>query len=647
MNPTPKYLADRQVDTRSNSSGRGQSLGYFVLREGDPDGNIIYDRFDQGGTFKGAVRGVPQNADAIDQATWEQTFAFNKAAQGNNQGARDGGQSEGIKSETINGGVYEIGSKAHTQALASNQAPQPTQNTQQNTQTATVAQPQQSGQGYTVQAGDTINAIAAKMGVAPSAITGYRSGNPNLIYPGEVLSVGGGTQQAPNASVSPQNGLGTQGTPDTSNIMAGLQNVSQSLQGLVDKGYGNTDLSALPQDTDISQLPPAGQTQTQAQNPTDDLFAQFGIKTNGIQNTKIEDVVKQISKAYGMDDINDEMEDLDDNYADEVMEIDQNPWLSEGLRSKKTALLKEKYDSKRSALVDRLRLQQDVVGQAIDVYYKEKDLQQEQLKMALEQRNNELDRQADLLTTSPSDIYGTGAIGEYNFAVSQGYQGSFTQYQNEDANRKATASGGGLFSAAQINSTVNQIAGAFDNEPLVKNFNMVKSGYQFAQSLSNTTQNPADDQALIYAYAKVMDPESVVREGEYNTVQKYSQSWVQSFGKSVTQAINGTGFLSTEARTNIKKTIASKYKVTEENYKSLYNQYQSRLDTARSGQGNTLTDYSAGNTVQDTQNPPIIDWMEDYNYTRDIQQAREAIAQGADRNAVETRLRAKYKDVNL
>ena len=50
-----------------------------------------------------------------------------------------------------------------------------------------------------MQAGDTLSGIAAKLGVATSAISGYRSGNPNLIYPGEVLTVkkSGGT--APTA----------------------------------------------------------------------------------------------------------------------------------------------------------------------------------------------------------------------------------------------------------------------------------------------------------------------------------------------------------------------------------------------------------------------------------------------------------------
>ena len=43
------------------------------------------------------------------------------------------------------------------------------------------------GRAYIVRIGDTLSGIAQRLGVSMSQITGYRSGNPSLIYPGEVL----------------------------------------------------------------------------------------------------------------------------------------------------------------------------------------------------------------------------------------------------------------------------------------------------------------------------------------------------------------------------------------------------------------------------------------------------------------------------
>ncbi|WP_033517262.1 LysM peptidoglycan-binding domain-containing protein, partial [Bifidobacterium scardovii] len=43
------------------------------------------------------------------------------------------------------------------------------------------------GRTVTVRAGDTLTGIAARLGIGYTQLTGYRSGDPNVIYPGEVL----------------------------------------------------------------------------------------------------------------------------------------------------------------------------------------------------------------------------------------------------------------------------------------------------------------------------------------------------------------------------------------------------------------------------------------------------------------------------
>lgn len=53
---------------------------------------------------------------------------------------------------------------------------------------------------YKVQQGDTLSAIASKYGVSTKDITGYSSGNPNLIKVGEVLTIGGGSSNKTTTS---------------------------------------------------------------------------------------------------------------------------------------------------------------------------------------------------------------------------------------------------------------------------------------------------------------------------------------------------------------------------------------------------------------------------------------------------------------
>lgn len=203
---------------------------------------------------------------------------------------------------------------------------------------------------------------------------------------------------------------------------------------------------------------------------------------------------------------------------------------------------------------------------------------------------------ATVKKTTLKDTSKAASVQEYEYAKQNGYTGSFTDYQNEDANRKAVATGVGGLTPSQVNTTVNQIRGNFDNEQVVKNFNVIAEGKQFVDSLPNDSKNPVDHQALIYALAKALDPNSVVREGEYATAQKYAQSWAKSFGKSVTQAISGTGFLSQDAIKNIKATINSRYLASKKNYDNVASEYQRQINDAYSGNQTQITNYAGGYT---------------------------------------------------
>ena len=137
---------------------------------------------------------------------------------------------------------------------------------------------------------------------------------------------------------------------------------------------------------------------------------------------------------------------------------------------------------------------------------------------------------------------------------------------------------------------------AFDQQPVVKRIQMMAESTTFAEGLNPNTTNPADDQALIYAFAKAMDPESVVREGEYATVQKYAQSWAERFGFQAARIFSNTTFLTPEARSNMKSTIRARFAAAKPQYENLRRSYASQISRiTNQGDGDSyLVDYAAG-----------------------------------------------------
>jgi hypothetical protein len=92
-----------------------------------------------------------------------------------------------------------------------------------------------------------------------------------------------------------------------------------------------------------------------------------------------------------------------------------------------------------------------------------------------------------------------------------------------------------------------------------------------------------------------MDPDSVVREGEYATVQKYSQSWAERFGFDVKRIFSNTAFLTPQARKNMKATLMTKFSVERKAYDNLRNEYGRKIEriTQKPGGVDELTDFGA------------------------------------------------------
>jgi hypothetical protein len=163
------------------------------------------------------------------------------------------------------------------------------------------------------------------------------------------------------------------------------------------------------------------------------------------------------------------------------------------------------------------------------------------------------------------------------------------------------------------------VASQFDSEPVVKNYSVIQEGYNYATSLGNKA-NPTstDDQALIYAFAKVMDPNSVVRESEYDTVQKYSQSAIQRGWADAKRMAQNVAFLTPEARKQMVETIKQKYTTSEQNYKNVRDEYARRINKVGGIEDGAdyITDYAkTQDNLQDNMGstPPVTQFADIQN----------------------------------
>lgn len=145
------------------------------------------------------------------------------------------------------------------------------------------------------------------------------------------------------------------------------------------------------------------------------------------------------------------------------------------------------------------------------------------------------------------------------------------------------------------NAVISQ-ADKFTSSDVVKQFNNIQDARNNIAGIDVNTQNPADHQAIIYYFAKALDPESVVREGEYETIKKYAQNFFSRYKGEAENAINGSGFLSQNAITNIKDTIQQRYDSKVVQYRNKQKETARVIDTiaGKPVADMVLVDYEGG-----------------------------------------------------
>lgn len=208
---------------------------------------------------------------------------------------------------------------------------------------------------------------------------------------------------------------------------------------------------------------------------------------------------------------------------------------------------KFKYDEYDPTALEEAAKSAGVTLSALKSAYEEQRLAKE--KEQAEIQNKE---------ASITDLYGAGAIGEYNFAKANGYTGTFTEYQNEDANRKAKATGTGLTPYQQFQATQSV---AKDNQMRTENAReMARQAALIEQSYQNIAKGgdrSLNTQAIITSFNKILDPTSVVRESEYDRTAQGQSLLAQLQGKYDNIVAGGAGV--TEATLKEASDIAKRY----------------------------------------------------------------------------------------
>ena len=121
---------------------------------------------------------------------------------------------------------------------------------------------------------------------------------------------------------------------------------------------------------------------------------------------------------------------------------------------------------------------------------------------------------------------------------------------------------------------VNNIVQTGIKEPVIRNFAEVSTQLDYVNKVNPNTATATDKMALIYTFAKVMDPNSAVREGEYASVGSNARSYIESLGLNAQKIFTNPGELPTESVKMLQKTLNEKYG----SFKSQYETFKKGLE---------------------------------------------------------------------
>lgn len=481
---------------------------------------------------------------------------------------------------------------AGTQPPAAPAAPTPSQTPAPTQAMPTPATPQPlavqpAGQPYTVQAGDSLSAIATKFGVPISAITGYRSGDPNKIFPGETLSIGGMQQTPVQGGVPQPTPTNTQPNPD-----------GEPVDDELGKLYMQAFMETMRDGSFAGATPEAPGSDLMSQYGLNPSYLSYGFDTNPTQTVK--DIVAQVMEATALPEakgaittLAKEIEDIQNERDQKYEEIDNDPFISAGTKRDRKAKLDEKYEKRianrtnylklvESAYDDARQEAQFAATTAINLYDRNRNFDQSRLEFAITQSEKRLEAIRDMTKTNPSEFKEVSG-GLYNLRTGE--------WVIEPTNNQLL---GGL--SKDQRTYLNQIQDNARQDENIKTFPAIRASFETARSAVSKRNGPGD-LTLLRMLAKITDPTTGVLSGEFETFED-AQSTLDKIGIKLTTKMWQGDRLTDEARLQFYQQAKDIYGQRLNAYQNSYDFFNSQATDAGLPNGSVMPTYVAPNTKQ-------------------------------------------------
>lgn len=225
----------------------------------------------------------------------------------------------------------------------------------------------------------------------------------------------------------------------------------------------------------------------------------------------------------------------------------------------------------------------------------------DQLSRLQAQKANEKAGRTGLYEIDPNMAFSPDQIRQQRGAADAFYDEQLGKYAGmAQKESSSTNKGFGVDSilsglSAPTVSLITRVADKFGSEQIVKNFNTVQNSAIQSKGildrLGKSAGTGADDLRLIFLFAKAQDPDSVVRETEYDNAQRMISTLPEGVKQQVSRVINisgdgkgimptqAKGFLTPEARQEVVNALIEQYKGNKVSYDNLKKQYTQRINS--------------------------------------------------------------------